>query len=404
MSRPRSYSLSRNARAVAVPIGAAALVLAGAVGLGGVHADSAFASQHPRLPAMSPVQLLTAVQTSKTEALSGTIVESAHWGLPSLPGEVANASLSWQGLLTGSHTVRVAVAGPGQARLAVLGSLSESDVVRNGNDVWTYTSGTNSVTHTVLTGRSATGHRPATPGDQGSSDQAPGDQATALTPEGAARQLLAALTPSTVVSVDPTQRVAGRSAYTLVLTPRDSRTTVDKIEIALDSKQFVPLRVRLFGSGSTTPAFQTAFTSISFRTPPASTFHFTPPAGATTERDPFGLALLTPGSKPPGTNSQADSAANSVRVLGSGWTSVLAIPAADTAAPVAPPPGRADTERVAAPSPLALLRNLTSPFGTDGSRLLRTTVLNVLITADGRIFAGAVSPALLQDAAAGTYK
>jgi outer membrane lipoprotein-sorting protein len=389
MSRPRSFSLSRNARAVAVPIGAAALVLAGAVGLGGVHADSAFASQHPRLPAMSPVQLLTAVQTSKTEALSGTIVESAHWGLPSLPGGVDNASLSWQGLLTGSHTVRVAVSGPGQARLAVLGSLSESDVVRNGNDVWTYTSSTNSVTHTVLTDRSAT-----TP-----DDPAP---AARLTPEGAARQLLAAVTPSTVVSVDPTQRVAGRSAYTLVLTPRDSRTTVDKIEIALDSKQFVPLRVRLFGSGSTTPAFSTAFTSISFRTPPASTFHFTPPAGASTERDPFGLALLTPGSKTPG--SQVDSAANSVRVLGSGWTSVLAIPAAATAAPLAPPPGRADTERVAAPSPLALLRNLTSPFGNDGSRLLHTTVLNVLITADGRIFAGAVSPALLQDAAAGTYQ
>ena len=173
MQRQRSYSLSRNARAVAVPVGAAALVLAGAVALGGVHADPAFASQHPNLPAMSPLQLLTAAETSQTDALSGTITESAHWGLPSLPGGTDNASLSWQGLLTGSHTVRVAVSGPSRARLAVLGSLSESDVVRNGNEVWTYTSSTNAVTHTVLTDRSATGHRSGTPNDQAPNDQAP---------------------------------------------------------------------------------------------------------------------------------------------------------------------------------------------------------------------------------------
>jgi hypothetical protein len=204
--------------------------------------------------------------------------------------------------------------------------------------------------------------------------------------------------------VDRTQRVAGRSAYTLGLTPRDSRTTVDRIEIALDSKQFIPLRVRLFGTGSATPAFQTAFTSISFRTPPASTFRFTPPAGARTEQDPFGLSGLVPGagsgSQP---ESRAESAANSVKVLGSGWTSVLAIPAADTAAAIPAKPSVSANQR-SEPSPLSLLGNLTSPFGNDGSRLLHTAVLNVLFTPDGRIFAGAVSPALLSDAAAGTYK
>ena len=202
------------------------------------------------------------------------------------------------------------------------------------------------------------------------------------------------------MSVDRTQRVAGRSAYTLVLTPRDSRTTVGKIEIALDSKHFIPLRVRLFGTGSATPAFQTAFTSISFRTPPASTFRFTPPAGARTEQDPFGLSGLASGA---GSQSQAESAANSVKVLGSGWTSVLAIPAADTAAAIPARPSASANQR-SEPSPLALLGNLTSPFGNDGSRLLHTTVLNVLLTPDGRIFAGAVSPALLSAAAAGTYK
>ena len=108
-------------------------MLVGAVALGGLHPSDAFAAQHPSLPAKTPAQLLTAVQESGTQALSGTVTETAHWGLPSLPGGTDSASLDWQGLLTGSHTLRVAAAGPDRQRVAVLGSLSESDVVHNGN-------------------------------------------------------------------------------------------------------------------------------------------------------------------------------------------------------------------------------------------------------------------------------
>ena len=381
---------SQGRRAVAIPVATLAMVLAGSVVLGGVHADSAFASQHPKLPAKTPLQLLTAVQSSKTEALSGTVTESAHWGLPSLPGSTDTASLGWQTLLTGSHTVRVSIAGPSLQRLAVLGSLSESDVVRNGADLWTYTSTTNTVTHTVLpTERADSKHRPA------AAEAAVGN----LTPEGAARQLLAAVNPSTGISVDPTQRVAGRSAYTLVLTPRDSRSTVHKVEIALDSKQFIPLRVRLFGAGST-PAFETGFTSISFRTPPASTFRFRPPAGASTSDNPFGLSGSAGGHSDQAGLPQADQ----VKLLGSGWTSVLEIPASGAATgllPKASAGSDGSSARQVERSPLA---SLTTPLGNNGDRLLHTSVVNALLTADGRMLIGAVSPKLLEDAAAGTFK
>ncbi|HEU5268685.1 MAG TPA: hypothetical protein VFU36_02090, partial [Jatrophihabitans sp.] len=107
-----------------------------------------------------------------------------------------------------------------------------------------------------------------------------------------------------------------------------------------------------------------------------------------------GLPAPRRGSRPDRTNP-------GVTVLGSGWASVLAIPAgAGLPEPSARQPGATQVER----SPYGMLNSLTSPIGNTGDRLLRTAVVNALLTADGRIFIGAVSPALLQAAAAGTYK
>lgn len=381
-------SAVRVARPWAVPAVTAAVVALGAVALGALHPSDAFASQHPKLATKTPAQLLTAAQTSDSRALSGTIREQAHWGLPSLPGAADTASLSWQGLLTGAHTVRVSVAGPDRQRLAVLGSLSESDVVHNGNDLWTYTSSDNSYTHSTLSSRSSETKDPSA---------APDPASAGLTPQGAAQQLLDAVQPSTTVSVDATQKVAGRDAYTLVLTPKDSRSTVRKVAIALDSQHFVPLRVQLFGASST-PAFETSFTDISFTTPAAGAFTFRPPAGAKAGADPLGF----PSSDKPGSNrAEPAPATNSTpTVLGTGWTSVLELPASAGLAPVASGASRhQDTS-----SPSALLNSLTAPLGTTGQRVLRTAVINALITKDGRIFVGAVSVDLLESAAAGTYK
>jgi outer membrane lipoprotein-sorting protein len=371
----------RIARAWAAPVGAVALVLVGAVALGGLHPSNAFAAQHPSLPAKTPAQLLTAVQESGTQALSGTVTETAHWGLPSLPGGTDSASLNWQGLLTGSHTLRVVAAGPDRQRVAVLGSLSESDVVHNGTDVWTYTSATNSVTHSTLP-------------SQGKEKAGTTDPTKSLTPQGATQQLLDAIQPSTNVSVGTTERVAGRSAYTLVLSPRDTRSTVRKVTIALDSQHFVPLRVALYGAG-VKPAFQTSFTSISFATPAASTFTFRPPAGSTSASDPFGFDGHHSSAAVAGGRAEAT---GKITTFGKGWTTVVELPAS-TGLPQA-----TGKDRRSGSSPSALLNDVTSPLGQTGYRVLRTSVVNALITPDGRIFAGAVSIGLLQSAAAGTYK
>src|SRR6478609_9557315 len=126
---------------VASAMAGAALTITGGAG----------ASGRPTLPPKSAAQLLSLVEQAHPQSLSGTIVQTAHLGLPSLPtGDAAGSDLSLQGLLTGSHTVRIWYDGPTRQRLAMLAPMSERDVIHNGTDLWTYTSVTNTVTHSKV--------------------------------------------------------------------------------------------------------------------------------------------------------------------------------------------------------------------------------------------------------------
>src|SRR4029077_7663820 len=134
--------LSRRAR-WAIPAGA--LVVTGGV-LAGSLISSAQAA--PGLPARTPAQLLAQVADATTPPLTGTVVETAAFGLPSLPATGNPTSLA--SLLTGSHTIRVWYASPGHFRLAAPQSLSESDVIRAGRTAWLWQSTLNKVTKFTL--------------------------------------------------------------------------------------------------------------------------------------------------------------------------------------------------------------------------------------------------------------
>lgn len=110
----------------AVPAGV--LVVAGGLLAGSVIPAAQAA---PLLPSRTPAQLLAAL-AARTSAppLTGTVMETASLGLPSLPTAGDPASLS--SLLTGSHTIRVWYSDPDHYRIAVPQSMSESDVIRNG--------------------------------------------------------------------------------------------------------------------------------------------------------------------------------------------------------------------------------------------------------------------------------
>jgi len=365
-------------------------VVAGVVVVAGVLPTSALGTGHPKLPPRSAAQLLAAVQTSSTTALSGTVVETARLGLPALPGSDRSATLSLQALTAGSHTARVWVDGPDRQRFALLGQLAESDVVHNGRDVWTYASNTTAVTHLVA----PAGTPAATPEEP----TGPARDPRALTPQAAAAQALEAIDPTTVVGVERTAVVAGRPAYTLRLAPRDTGSTVRQVLLAVDGQTSVPLRVQVYGAAAA-PAFETGFTDVSFQTPPASVFRFTPPPGAKVSTK----AVPTP-QRGAGTHSPArpDTAGApdtaGVKVHGTGWTTVLELPfgSLPTAGSKAGGSAAAGSD---GSSPAALLDRLSRP-GPDGSRTVHTALVNGLVTRDGRVFLGAVSPDLLTRAAA----
>src|SRR5207253_10962958 len=170
-------------------------------------------------------------------------------------------------LLSGTHTAHVWVDGPTRVRLALDQPSAEADWIRNGSDLWAWESRTQLVQHVRLPAETA-----SEPADS---------SVVPPTPAEAARRFLDDVEPSTVVSVRDPVYVADRAAYALVLTPRSVASTVEDVAIAVDATTGLPLDVQVTAKGASSPAVEIGFTSVSFSTPPASTFDFHPPAGAT---------------------------------------------------------------------------------------------------------------------------
>ena len=365
-----------------VPLGAAGVV--GLVAGGALSAQAA-----DKLEPRTAAQLLADLQTSHVNGFYGTVVQSAELGLPELPNIGGSSSTgSLADLLTGSHSARVWYAGPTKQRIAVMESVNETDVFRDGDQVWQWSSATKTATHTQLPAGSAK-HEPPGP---------------TLTPDQVAQRALAALDPTTIVQTDNNTTVAGRAAYELVLVPRAAGSRVGAVHIAIDGQYKVPLGVQVYPRGADpSKAIDVSFTDINFAVPGDDNFRFTPPKGATVREQPMAMGGA-------GLGEHAAAAALNPQVIGTGWTSIVALRASDLLPGMSPPPpGTTGTPgREPAPPGAAameqLLNALTPVSGPWGSgRLLDSKLLSVLVTNDGRVFAGAVDPSALY-AAAATHK
>jgi hypothetical protein len=196
------------------------------------------------------------------------------------------------------------------------------------------------------------------------------------------------------VTVDGTASVAGRSAYELVLAPRDSRSLVRDVRIAVDAKTSVPLRVQIHAAGATgRPAFETTFTSVSFGKPSASVFRFSPPPGAKVTTSNLASSDVQ-------RTARTTDHGSSPKVIGKGWTSVVAL--SGVSLPAGPSGGEDRHHASTTADQLsALTKAMTPVSGAFGSgHLLRTKLVTVLLLDDGRAFVGSVSPAFLEQAAA----
>ncbi len=352
----------------------APVALALAVGGAGVVAVSADAG--PKLASRTAEQLLVDLQGSDVDGLSGTVVQKAELGLPALPsmggGEDASQLTS---LLSGSHTLRVWYDGPDKARFALLDDdLSETNTVLDGSDLWTWSSKDNKGSHATLPAPRSGGERPASPD-------------LPKTPQDAARAVLDAIGPSTVISTDSAVEVAGRPARELVLAPTDEGSLITQVRIAVDAETSAPLRVQVLGSDAATVA-EIGFTSVDFGTPDSGLFAVNPRKGAEMEEKG---TLEAPEKREPsaGDRKALEQAKAATMVVGQGWTSVLVTQRPDGSAGA--PEGQLG----------AVLDSLPSVSGEWGSgKLLAGTAFSAVLTDDGRVAVGAVQPELLYQALA----
>jgi outer membrane lipoprotein-sorting protein len=342
-----------------VPVAVTAVVVGG-----GAAARSIAASAEPSLPPRSAAQLLVDLQTATLDGLSGTVRTNADLGLPELPDVRGNeGSTDITQLLTGSRTARVWYSGPDKGRVALLGTLGETDVIRNGADVWHWDSRSKKAIHSTV---SATTPRKAVP----------------QTPQDAADLALKALDPTTTISTGASARVAGRDAYELILTPKDGASLIGQVRLAIDAKQHVPLRVQVYAKGAGQSAFEVAFTQVTFDRPADSQFTFNPPPGTTVEE-----ATPETVGDPAGAREQAS------KVIGEGWTAVVQA----TLPAVSGDSGKGADGGAAAQAMLDSLPRVSGDWGS--GRLLSGRLFTVLLTDDNRVFAGAVAPERLYEAA-----
>ena len=316
------------------------------------------------LTAISAQDLLVKVGQAKVDGLSGTVVQNADLGIPAIPGGSSSAGGQLTSLLSGSHTMRVWTDGTDKARVAVNDEYAETDVVTNGTDVWSYDSRAKTATHTTL------------PADTGKADrQAPAG--APQTPQQAAQEILAKLTPTTDVRVDPDVTVADQAAYDLVLTPKDGASLVKQIRIAVDGVNYVPLRVQVFGAGDK-PALDVAYTDVAFGQPDAQMFAFNAPAGTKVTEKAVPERKAPTAAEKKDLQARKAEAQKDTTVVGTGWSTVV----------VTKLPADAANGNDTLKGFLGQLKPVSGSWGS--GRELDGTIVTAILTDDGRLAVGAV--------------
>lgn len=342
----------------AVPVAAIAVVAGAAL--------TPRAMAEPTLPPKTAEQVLVDLKSQDVDDFSGTVESRSDLGLPALP---VDSDSGFGSLISGTHTLRVWHSGDDKARLSLIEPGAESSVIRNGQDVWTWSSEARKATHTVL---------PA----EGDQDETP---STPKTPQQAAEDFLAQIEPSTAVAVSRTATVAGRPAYELVLEPRSDVTLVDRMSIAVDAENSAPLRVEVWPEGGSQPAIRVGFTQVDFSAPNDSVFQFTPPAGVEVERkEPKSRDHATP-------DGQRPERAEPIRV-GEGWETVTITRMPELPDTTDDPQDERRSRHTGDPADWQQLRDsLPTVQGAWGTgRVLTSALFTVVITDDDRIAVGMV--------------
>jgi len=381
------------------------------------------------LPDLTPQQLMLLMDGEVT-GFSGTIVKTSDLGLPPLemssmmdeemiaemeekmpegfeefiPSLIEqNALTQAVELIAGTHKIRVYASEVGM-RVQILDPMSQRDLIINQNEFWSY----DARNATAITGSFDYEVSEADKAAMQAELQAQLDDYAAQiqldisNPEAVADYLMAQIGETTDVSVGKDHMLAGRTAYQLIAQPNADNSLIESVVISVDSETGMALDVKVYSIEQETPAFQVGFESISFETPDASMFSFTPPPGTTVEtmEVPAELEAQLEAYKAQyeaqGYTNEDNAAMRAElearyadqpkpELIGEGWESVVYLPA------------------MPQDVPMDLMEN--ELFGdlmveVAGGKVFSTPVLNVLITDAGAVYAGAVTIEFLQEVAA----
>jgi len=381
------------------------------------------------LPDLTPAQVMLLME-GEIRGFSGTIVKTSELGLPPLqmssmmnedmikemeeklpegfedfvPSLIEqNAITQAVELIAGTHKIRVYASEEG-ARVQVLDTMSQRDVVINKDEFWFY----DSRKATALTGSinyeldQAKLDKAKTEAQAKIQDYAAQIQLDISNPEAVANYLMEQIGESTSVSVGKDHRVAGRTAYQLIAQPNAKNSLIESVLVSVDSETGMALDVKVYSKEQEAPAFEVGFESISFEVPNASMFNFTPPAGTIVETLEVPAELeaeleklkaeadFTELSEDQKADLKAELEAKfgeapKIELIGQGWESVMYL------------------SSIPSQVPMELLENeLFADLMTtvDGGKVFSTPVMNILITDSGKVYAGAVTIAFLQEVAA----
>lgn len=255
----------------------AVTLAAGALGISAVRADPT-----PDLPPVAADELLASSlrAMSSPPPVSGTVRTHVDLGLPSLPdistgaanGEAATAA----SMLLGDQTFRL-WRSPDGIRVSHLARFQEQVLVANHAEAWAWDS--QSLSAVRLTPQDLTTAVP-----QGLARRversAPSVPPSLGDPIRIARTVIEGVTPYALASVATPQRVAGRDAYTLRLSPRSERTLVGVVDVAIDAESRLPLRLQVVPRNTLDPSIEVGFSAIDYGPIDPSIFAFHPPAEA----------------------------------------------------------------------------------------------------------------------------
>ncbi len=287
----------------------------GAIGAAFVYPGIASGST-PTLAAATPSAVLAMALAPSAKVYSGSVNETGNLGLPTslLSSLGSQGSLGVSGLLAqalgGSVSANFWTDHAGNARVQVPTSDGEIDLYASPSALWEWNSASNTATSLSL-GTSATTSTGSTSATSG------------LTPAQIADAIISKLPAGATMSLAVGQYVAGQPAYTLVLNANDPKSLIGNVSVAVDANSGNVLGVWVYPVGSSSAAFSSLYSSVSFVAPSSSVFAFSPPSGATVKT--LSLPSFTLPSFTSSTMTSNAGGAYSHSSFGSGFSTVEVI-------------------------------------------------------------------------------